>query len=137
MQRRVPPAGVPAARTLRHWARLALAGHEGELTIRIVGEREMAELNGQWRGRDYPTNVLSFAYDTPGLIGDVVICAAVVAREAREQGKAPRAHWAHMVVHGCLHLIGYDHEREDDAARMEAAERALLAELGFPDPYRM
>jgi probable rRNA maturation factor len=137
-------AAVPAPADLRKWARAALtADVRGELTVRIVDERESAELNGRYRGKAGPTNVLSFRAESPDLeahdellpYGDVVICAEVVAREAREQGKPLAAHWAHMVVHGALHLQGYDHENSRDAGIMEARERALLNELGFPDPY--
>jgi probable rRNA maturation factor len=137
-------AAVPAAAELRKWARAALTRNvRGELTVRIVDEREGAELNARYRGKAGPTNVLSFRAEPPPLgaadellpYGDVVICAAVVEREAREQGKPPAAHWAHMVVHGALHLQGYDHENVRDAGIMEARERAVLAELGFPDPY--
>ena len=137
-------AAHPAAAELKRWALGALAPDvRGELTIRIVGEHESAELNARYRGKAGATNVLSFAADAvtaPGSeellpYGDVVICAAVVEREAREQGKTPAAHWAHMVVHGALHLQGYDHENMRDAGIMEARERAVLAELGFPDPY--
>jgi len=135
---------VPAPAELRKWARTALtADVRGELTVRIVDERESAELNARYRGKAGPTNVLSFRAESPPLgggdellpYGDVVICAEVVAREAREQGKPPAAHWAHMVVHGALHLQGYDHENRRDAGIMEGRERALLNELGFPDPY--
>ena len=135
---------VPAPAELRKWARAALAADvRGELTVRIVDEGESAELNSRYRGKKGPTNVLSFPAEPPSLgagdellpYGDVVICAAVVAREAREQGKPLAAHWAHMVVHGALHLQGYDHENKRDAGLMEARERALLNELGFPDPY--
>ena len=137
-------AGVPKAAELKRWALHALADDvHGELTVRVVDERESAELNSRYRGKEGPTNVLSFeaeAGSAPGgadllPYGDVVICAEVVAREAREQGKPLAAHWAHMVVHGALHLQGYDHENARDAGIMEARERALLAELGFPDPY--
>ena len=137
-------AAVPAPAELRKWARAALAPDvRGELTVRIVSERESAELNARYRGKAGPTNVLSFPAESPALgsgdellpYGDVVICADVVAREAREQGKPLAAHWAHMVVHGALHLQGYDHENVRDAGIMEARERALLNELGFPDPY--
>lgn len=145
VQRRVPAAGVPAAAALRGWAQAALGELEGELTLRIVDEAESANLNGRFRGKPYPTNVLSFAYDAEPLagagarelLGDVVICAPVVAREAAEQGKPPRAHWAHMVVHGVLHLLGHDHLQDADAQAMEARERELLASLGFDDPYRL
>jgi len=137
-------AGYPAAAELKRWALRALAPNvRGELTIRIVGEHESAEINARYRGKAGPTNVLSFAAEAVAAAsgeellpyGDVVICAAVVEREAREQGKPLAAHWAHMVVHGALHLQGYDHENSRDAGIMEARERALLAELGFPDPY--
>lgn len=146
VQRRVSAAEVPAANTLRRWARNAMEDAPGELTIRIVAEDESAELNHQYRGRGHPTNVLSFAYgnDFPGteahashVLGDLVICKAVVLREAREQGVAPGAHWAHMIVHGVLHLRGMDHENDDDAERMETRERVILARLGFADPYRV
>ena len=136
VQRRVPAAGVPAGASLRSWAGAALGRTRGELTIRIVGARESHALNKQYRGKDKPTNVLSFHGDTDAqMLGDLVICAPVVAREAREQKKPPRAHWAHMVVHGCLHLLGYDHERERDAQKMESLEKKILAQLGFADPY--
>jgi probable rRNA maturation factor len=140
VQRRVPPEGVPTPATLRQWAREAIGGDPpGELTIRIVDEAESASLNGRFRNKSYPTNVLSFPYEAEALdepiLGDLVICAPVVAREAAEQGKTPQSHWAHMVVHGVLHLIGYDHIEDADAERMEAKEREILAQLGFGDPY--
>jgi probable rRNA maturation factor len=109
-----------------------------------VGGAEGRRLNRTWRGKDRPTNVLSFpaasAYGLgPGasLLGDLAICAPVVAREAREQGKEARAHWAHMVIHGVLHLLGYDHENDRDASRMETLERRILAQLGYPNPYEV
>jgi len=113
------------------------------VTLRIVAEPESAELNRRYRGRNYATNVLSFrpADDWPVLegeltpLGDLVVCAAVVEREAREQGKPPAAHWAHIVIHGALHLTGHDHQTDDEAARMEARERELVAGFGFADPY--
>ena len=109
----------------------------------IVDEEESAALNSRYRGKRGPTNVLSFGTEPPAAaidgellpLGDLVICAAVVQREAREQGKPARAHWAHMVVHGVLHLKGFDHEKARDAEVMEAREREVLAALGFPDPY--
>ena len=104
--------------------------------MRLVGIDEGRALNRDWRGRDYATNVLSFPMQEPGYLGDIVICAAVVAREAVEQHKSARAHWAHMVVHGVLHLLGHDHVVDAEAERMEALERKLLLRLGFPDPYR-
>jgi probable rRNA maturation factor len=137
-------ASVPGRKEIERWALSALAdGVRGEVTVRIVDEGESAELNSRYRGKKGPTNVLSFSSQAPEAagarellpFGDLVICAEVVAREAREQRKALAAHWAHMVVHGALHLQGYDHENERDAGIMEAREAALLAELGFSDPY--
>jgi probable rRNA maturation factor len=129
---------APGPASLRRWARLAAGGRQGELGIRVVGEPESRELNQRWRGRAKPTNVLSFpaAPELGGRqVGDLVVCAPVVAREAREQGKSLAAHWAHMIVHGTLHLLGFDHERAADAMRMEARERRLLASIGIADPY--
>jgi len=138
-------AAVPSPAKLRKWARSAAGSRrKGEITVRIVSASESAALNSEYRGKQGPTNVLSFpagAAAAPAArgellpIGDVVICASVVAREAREQGKKPDAHWAHMVVHGTLHLLGFDHETRREAAVMEKRERTLLATLGFPDPY--
>jgi probable rRNA maturation factor len=134
-------AGVPHARSFARWANAALArgslrrkSRDTELTIRVVGAAESRKLNRTWRRKDKPTNVLSFAAEAP-VLGDLAICAPVVAREAREQGKLPSAHWAHMVVHGVLHLLGYDHENDRDAQRMEAREANILAQLGMPNPY--
>jgi probable rRNA maturation factor len=129
---------APAPASLRRWAKLAAGRRRGELGIRVVGSGESRALNARWRGRDKPTNVLSFPA-SPALrgrqVGDLVVCAPVVAREAREQGKPVAAHWAHMIVHGTLHLLGFDHARAADARRMESRERALLARLGIADPY--
>lgn len=139
--------GVPTARRIANWARTATGarGRGAEVVVRIVGLVEGRKLNAAWRGKDYATNVLSFPPVTSGArhvarvwprpLGDIVICAPVVAREAREQGKPLEAHWAHLVVHGALHLLGYDHERNRDAVRMESRERRLLAQLGWADPY--
>jgi len=111
-----------------------------ELCLRIVDVEEIRELNARYRGRDKATNVLSFTYAHPAeagmLLGDLAICAAVVAEEAAEQGKSPLAHWAHMLVHGTLHLLGHDHIGDHEAAEMEGIEREILARLGFSDPYR-
>jgi probable rRNA maturation factor len=129
---------APGPRTLRRWAELAVGRRRGVVGIRVVGSREGRALNERWRRRGYATNVLSFpaAPEFSGRhLGDIVVCAPVVAREAREQGKELAAHWAHMVVHGTLHLLGFDHVRATDARRMEGRERALLARLGFADPY--
>jgi probable rRNA maturation factor len=140
VQRRVPPQGVPAPSSLREWALAALGPVSGELTIRIVDEAEGRALNKRYRGKDYATNVLSFPYDGETLdvpvLGDLVLCAPVVEREAGEQGKEPRNHWAHLVVHGCLHLLGYDHQADREAREMEDRERAILAAFEIPDPYR-
>jgi probable rRNA maturation factor len=150
VQNIVGGARVPEPALVRKWARSALAdGVRGELTVRIVDENESAALNSRYRGKKGATNVLSFPAlgaeppsgvadaDAANLLpfGDVVICAGVVEREAREQRKPLAAHWAHMIVHGTLHLQGYDHEKAKDATAMEARERAVLAKLGFPDPY--
>jgi probable rRNA maturation factor len=153
--------GVPHPRSLNRWAQAAAQriksarprGAHPELTIRVVGAAESRKLNRTWRGKDKPTNVLSFPASsaqslqesgdfTSGdfvmgdpVIGDLAICAPVVAREAREQGKTPQAHWAHMVVHGVLHLLGYDHEIDRDAVVMEAREAEILTRLGYSNPY--
>jgi probable rRNA maturation factor len=129
---------APGPSSLRRWARLAAGERRWELGIRVVGRREGRQLNERWRGRAYATNVLSFpaAAELGGRqIGDIVVCAPVVAREAREQGKTLAAHWAHMIVHGTLHLVGFDHARAKDARLMEGRERALLARIGIADPY--
>ena len=126
VQYAVPRRGVPAAAALRRWARLASSG---PATLRIVGEREGRELNRTFRKIDRATNVLSFHS------GDVVLCHAVIRREARAQGKSLAAHYAHLVVHGCLHLRGYAHEKKRDAARMAAREIRILRRLGFGNPY--
>lgn len=132
--------GVPAPASFRRWAALALAGTPGKVVVRVVGAAESARLNRQYRGRDGATNVLSFpAPPLPDggrpLLGDLAIAAPVVVREAVAQGTPARAHWAHLTIHGCLHLLGYDHQNESEAHEMEARERELLAELGYPDPY--
>lgn len=146
VQRAVTSPGLPKVAELRRWAVAALGQTRGEITIRIVGEAEGAELNERYRHKAYATNVLSFGYDAEPLyedsddielaLGDLVVCAPVVAREAAEQGKTLEAHWAHMIVHGVLHLLGEDHEDEAEAERMEQHEREILASLGYPDPYR-
>lgn len=131
---------LPLRPQIRAWARAALdvdGARAGEITIRFVEADEGLALNRDYRNKDYATNVLSFPYATePVVCGDLVICAAVVEREALAQGKTNEAHYAHLIVHGLLHLQGYDHETgEDDARRMEGKERAILASLGFADPY--
>ena len=142
-----PRAGIPAATSFRRWVAAALAGRirEADLAIRIVDEKEGRSLNHHYRGKDYATNVLSFPAELPEglpkgvklpLLGDLVLCAPVIAREAREQGKPLRAHYAHLTVHGALHLLGWDHEDAREAEAMEQRERQILAGMGLPDPYR-
>ncbi len=142
LQYAVDAGGLPLADDFQRWAEAALAGQGTpvELVIRIVDEAESRALNGRYRGRDRPTNVLSFPFEAPpGVpsdhLGDLVICAPVVKREAHEQGKAEQAHWAHMTVHGVLHLCGLDHQTGEQAQQMEAMETKILEELGFTDPY--
>lgn len=128
-------AGIPSASQFRRWVRAALRV-ETSLAIRIVDEEEGRQLNASYRGKDYATNVLTFPLtEQPLLMGDIVICAPVVAREAMEQGKPLLAHYAHMTVHGVLHLHGYDHEIDAQADLMEAMEVAALNKLGFANPY--
>jgi probable rRNA maturation factor len=150
VQRRVK-AWAPRSGDIATWAGMAIGRHAagGELGVRVVGSAESRRLNARYRGKDRPTNVLSFSppyaaasrspkgVARPYLLGDLVICAPVVRSEAREQGKSLQAHWAHLVVHGALHLIGYDHEREAEAKRMERREVAVLRRLGFANPYRV
>ncbi len=145
----VPRTGVPAAVSFRRWVAAALDGRirEADLAIRIVGSKEGRALNHHYRGKDYATNVLSFPAEIAEgvkmpkgvkmpLLGDLVICAPVVAREAKEQKKPLAAHYAHLTVHGALHLLGWDHEDEREAEAMEQLEREILAELGIADPYQ-
>lgn len=135
VQYALDPARLPARAQLRRWALAALQG-DAEVTLRLVGRREGRRLNRGYRGRDYATNVLTFAYsDARTLAGDIVLCAPVVAEEARRQGKAADAHFAHLVVHGLLHLQGHDHENDADAIVMEALESEIVTRLGYPDPY--
>ena len=127
--------GLPLRADFVRWARAALVGG-GEIAIRLVESDEGQALNKEYRGKDYATNVLSFPYDIePVVSGDLVICPDVVAREATEQNKPLAAHYAHLVVHGMLHLQGWDHEDDDDAQAMEEEETEILAALGYPDPY--
>ncbi|MDF1629025.1 MAG: rRNA maturation RNase YbeY [Alcanivoracaceae bacterium] len=151
LQTDLSAAGLPAAQQVQHWAETAArlaGGAAGEIAIRIIGETESQSLNHDYRGKDYPTNVLSFPFEIPegmpeemraelgeGIIGDIAICAPVVVREAQEQGKTSEAHWAHMVVHGVLHLLGHDHVDDAGADIMEALEVRVLSELGYANPY--
>ena len=141
-----PRAGIPAATSFRKWVAAALAGRirEADLAIRIVGSKEGRSLNHHYRGKDYATNVLSFPAELPEglpkgvklpLLGDLVLCAPVIAKEAAAQGKPVAAHYAHLTVHGVLHLLGWNHEDSREAECMEQLEREILAGLGLPDPY--
>lgn len=145
VQSTVPKNLIPAASQLKQWAKEALKSKitDVEMTIRIVDIPEITELNTRYRHKSAPTNVLSFPFDMPEhlegepfLLGDIVICADIVNKEAKEQGKTQTAHWAHMVVHGTLHLLGYDHETTADADVMEPLEITILQSLGFPNPYQ-
>jgi len=143
VQYRAGRKGVPAARSFESWVRETLRGRRGgrrQVNIVLFDESGARALNRQYRGRNYATNVLSWPYEPApreksGLLGDLVMCPAVVAREAADQGKPLRDHYAHLTVHGVLHLAGYDHETPRDAVRMERLERRILAGLGVPDPY--
>jgi probable rRNA maturation factor len=131
---------LPTQAQLRRWTRAALAKSvRAQVTLRIVGEREGESLNREFRRKPHATNVLTFGYGKHGgrgeLAGDIVLCAPVIAREARLQGKPLEAHYAHLTVHGLLHLQGYDHEKSREARVMEAKEAAILRRLGYPDPY--
>ena len=144
----LPRAGLPAAVSFRKWVAAALENRirEADLAIRIVGSKEGRAFNRHYRGKDYATNVLSFPADIAEgvklpkgvkmpLLGDLVLCAPVIAREAREQKKPLAEHYAHLTVHGALHLLGWDHEDEREAEAMEQLEREILAALGIDDPY--
>lgn len=137
---------LPELHNIEHWVSTAIHGadvaprDEAELTVRFVDSAESQQLNGDYRDKDKPTNVLSFPFQNPPgitlpLLGDLVICKQVVENEAIEQGKQLTAHWAHMLIHGTLHLLGYDHIIEQEALEMEALETKLMLELGFPAPY--
>lgn len=144
IQRTTKTSGQPSDHQARAWARQALAVRPKQcvaLTLRFVGRREGAALNWKWRGKQGPTNVLSFPAGEPrvpgpALLGDIVLCAPVISREALQQGKSARAHWAHLIVHGILHLLGYDHQQPAAARRMETLEKKLLAGMGIADPYQ-
>ena len=128
--------GLPSRAQIRRWARAALE-RNARVTVRIVGNGEARALNRHFRGRDYATNVLTFIMrKRPRLEGDLALCAPVIAREARAQGKSLSAHYAHLVVHGVLHLQGYDHASSRDARVMEQRESRIVTTLGFPDPYK-
>lgn len=138
---------LPVEQQVKNWVEATLQslditslGNEVQLTVRVVGKAEMIQLNSRFRDKQSVTNVLSFPFEPPEgvslpLLGDVVVCAAVVSEEARQQSKRDEQHWAHMVIHGVLHLLGYDHVEENDALCMESVETTVLSKLGFADPY--
>jgi len=140
----LPRTGLPSAASFKRWAAAACEGRimKADLAIRVVDQKEGPSLNRHYRGKDKPTNVLSFPAEMPTgvdlpmpLLGDLVICAPVVLKEAKDQGKATNAHFAHLTVHGVLHLLGMDHEDEREAQAMELLEREILAGLGYENPY--
>jgi probable rRNA maturation factor len=135
-------ATLPSFEDFSRWASETVTRFrpQAEVTIRIVEQKESHQLNAQYRGKDRPTNVLSFPFESPpevklDLLGDLVICRDIVEQESVEQGKPRLAHWAHMVVHGSLHLLGYDHIEEHDAEEMESLETAIMEKMGYDDPY--
>lgn len=135
---------LPKEEEMLRWATAAVGTHrdEAEISLLIVDIEEGARLNHQWRGKEGPTNVLSFPSDLPEelqlpLLGDLVICAPVVEKEALDQVKTLESHWAHMIVHGTLHLLGYDHIEDSEAEEMESLETAIMEQLGYPDPYQV
>ncbi|WED22499.1 rRNA maturation RNase YbeY [Vibrio sp. JC009] len=133
---------LPSGADFNHWLSTTVSAFQpdAEVTIRIVDEEESQQLNHDYRGKDKPTNVLSFPFEVPegveiNLLGDLIICRQVVEKEAKEQHKEVMAHWAHMVVHGSLHLLGYDHIEDDEAEEMESLETEIMQSMGFEDPY--
>jgi probable rRNA maturation factor len=143
LQIAVEANNLPTQAQFESWVRIAVGQTmpEVELTIRLVEVSESKHLNHTYRGKDKPTNVLSFPFEAPAeiylpLLGDLIICVDVVEKEAQQQDKSLEAHWAHMVIHGCLHLLGYDHIIDEEAEEMESLETQLLEHLGFTDPYK-
>lgn len=149
VQYAISPDGLPQQEALTLWAQATLnsiAESTGEITLRVVDAEEIHALNHSYRGKDSPTNVLSFPFEMPEglplaaqdlILGDIALCAEVIAQESQAQNKPLDHHWAHMVVHGVLHLLGFDHIGDSDAAIMEKLEIDILANLGIPDPYQM
>lgn len=144
LQRAAQAKAIPSRRSFLYWIQTTLQQQkikQAEITLRIVTKKESAYLNATYRHKTGPTNILSFPFAAPpgissDLLGDLVICASLVAKEAREQDKPVRAHWAHLTIHGVLHLLGYDHIKNKDAEIMEKLEIKLLKKLGFADPYQ-
>ncbi len=142
VQRETSISSLPSDQQFEQWATAVLRGHgEAELVIRLVDEEESRRLNEQFANRNKATNVLSFPAGLPPsiglpLLGDIVICAPLVEREAEDQNKTILAHWAHLTIHGILHLLGHDHQSDQEAANMEALETSLVQSFGFPDPYQ-
>ena len=138
----LPPLNFPSSEQMQNWAASAyLEDTESYVALKVVGEEESKTLNSEFRGKDNSTNILSFPMQMPEgaelpILGDLALCAPVVEREAELQGKQLHAHWAHMLVHGVLHLQGYDHVDDNEAEEMESIEREILAKLGYPDPYQ-
>ncbi|MCK5262281.1 MAG: rRNA maturation RNase YbeY [Gammaproteobacteria bacterium] len=138
----VEEAALPSEEKLQHWAQSSYLGNEEVIaSLQIVGSDEMQDLNKNYRGKDKPTNVLSFPMELPdevdiNILGDLALCDEVIESEAKQQGKSLEAHWAHMVVHGMLHLQGYDHIEDNEAETMEAKEIEIMKELGFENPYQ-
>jgi probable rRNA maturation factor len=133
----IAASNLPSKFQLRKWARAALE-HDAKIAVRVVGQSEGRILNRNYRQKDYATNILTFVFrDTPPFEGDLALCAPVITREAREQGKSIAAHYAHLVVHGVLHLQGYDHNKKTDARVMEKRESLIVTELGYADPYHL
>lgn len=146
VQNAASSSSIPSTKELKQWTKAVLQKKmpRAEITVRIVEKDEMRQLNHTYRHKDKPTNVLSFPFEVPKgveldvpVLGDIVICADVVKEEALEQGKSEKAHWAHMLVHGILHLLGYDHEDNHDAEIMESEEIVILHSLGFLNPYEL
>ena len=135
VQHGIAASNLPSRTQIRKWARAALE-HDAKIAVRVVGRSEGRMLNRSYRHKDYATNVLTFVFrDTPPFEGDLALCAPVITQEAREQGKSVAAHYAHLVVHGVLHLQGYDHEKKPDARVMENRESRIITGLGYADPY--
>ena len=138
----VSEANLPSDEQIQHWAQASYPGDDDVVvSLQVVGSDEMQELNKTYRGKDKPTNVLSFPMDVPdeigiNILGDLALCDTVIEAEAKEQGKPVEAHWAHMIVHGMLHLQGYDHIEDDEAEEMEANEIEIMQRLGFENPYK-